>query len=750
LARSSLTVIILVNQAITEYNSNKIIDDDEIDLRQVWSVISRNKWKITWLAVTFTLLAFIILFSVTPIYKAQTTIMLETQQANVVSIEQVYGIDSGNSEYYNSQIEVIKSRKILTNISKKLNLLSNPEFDPRQKKSLFDFDIDFKSYLPVSLSSLLLTFEKEEKVLLDSEILEIVVNKLLKKLTVSAHKKSLIISISFESSSPELAAKITDEIAKSYIENGFESRLQMTKNAVSWLTSRLQNIKNDLSKAEKKLVSYRRQEKLLDVKGVQTVTADELREISSKLIDARRERSQIESIYRQIKSIKKPTIESYELIPGMFDYQVVQQAKQDLSKAIQMVVKYSKRYGRKNPKMITVKDDLAKAKANYLILLKNIANSIEKKYKAATSNESALKTDLNRSKSEIRDINEKSYRLKELEREVETSRQLYETFFTRFKETNETSGMQSANSRVVDYAVIPQKPIKPKKKLIVIIVFILSIGLGIVLSFINEALNTTLKSPEDVQLRLSKPLLGALPLLKLKKRDLDNPLLEFINDNKSLFSEAVRTIRTGVVLSGLDSDLKVAVVTSSVPNEGKTTVSLNLALSLGTMEKVLLIDADLRKPSIAKACQFPLGGEGLSTLVAGTADFKECIRSMPDWGIDILPAGIVPPNPQELLGSKRFALILQALGKKYERIIIDTAPTQAVSDALLLAKHSNEVIYVVKADSTSYSLANAGIDKLDQINANVSGIILNSVDFKKAQKYSDDYYNGYYNNYGYS
>ncbi len=309
--------------------------------------------------------------------------------------------------------------------------------------------------------------------------------------------------------------------------------------------------------------------------------------------------------------------------------------------------------------------------------------------------------------------------------------------------------MKSANSRIIDHAIIPKKPVKPKKKLIIIIVFILSLGLGIVLSFVNEALNTTIKTPEDVLLKLDTPLLGALPLLKLSKRNIDNPLLEFINDNRSTFSEAIRTIRTGVVLSGLDCKLKIALVTSSIPNEGKTTVSLNLAMSLGAMEKVLLIDADLRRPSIAKACHIE-SEDGLSSLVAGTAEFKDCVTSFPEWGIDVLPAGFIPPNPQELLGSKRLSAILQSLGKHYDRIIIDTAPTQAVSDALLLSKHANEVIYVVKAGETSYALAKAGIDKFKEINANVSGVILNHLDFNKAKKYSDDYYNGYYSNYGYS
>jgi len=434
----------------------------------------------------------------------------------------------------------------------------------------------------------------------------------------------------------------------------------------------------------------------------------------------------------------------------MFEFAVVQQAKQEVVAASQAVVKYSKRYGKKNPKMIAARANLEKNRANYLVLLKNIAKSIIKKYNAARAHESSLKIDLKMSKDNIRSINKKSFKLKEYERDVDTNRQLYDTFFTRFKETNETTEMQSSNARIIDYAVIPKNPVKPKKKLISLIVFILSLGLGIVLSFLNESLNTTLKSPDDVQLRMSTPLLGVLPQLKLKKRELDSPLLEFVNNSKSTFSEAVRTIRTGVILSGLDSDLKIAMVTSSVPNEGKTTVSLNLAMSIGTMEKVLLIDADLRRPSIAKALNISSKYPGLSSLVAGTNEFAECITKFPDWNIDVLAAGITPPNPQELLASKRFEAVLKALGKHYDRIIIDTPPTQAVSDSLLISKYANEIIYLVKADSTSYLLARSGIDKLESVNGKVTGIILNQLNFDRSKKYSYDYYNGYYSNYGYS
>ncbi len=737
--------------------SPQYFDEESIDLREYGAIIRRHLWGIIGLSLTVTLLAIVVVFSLTPIYKANTTILLESQEANVVSIEQIYGINSKNMDYYYSQLEIIKSRSIAEKVVQKLNLTRHPEFDPRQQpEPVIKFSLSgfIKDLLPESLKkqpapTVELT-EEEKQQLREQKIFQAVTSKLMSLISVSEHKQSLVVSISAMSESPELAARISTELANAYIESGFEGNLQMTQKAVGWLTERLSGLKDELDKSEQELIEYRKQENLLDVKGVQTISAKELDDISDKLSDARRERTKLQSVYYQIKQAKNSGIEQYEAIPGILNSNAVQHAKDNYHDAQNTLAELSKRYGQKHPKMQSAVANNTKAKNNYLKLLKSVSRGIESRYRAARANENSLKQDLGQSKSEIRKINTKGFKLRELEREVETNRQLYETFFTRFKETNETSSMQTANARIIDEADIPDAPIKPKKNLIIIIALVLGLGLGVILSFLKESLNNTICNPADVEAKLAVPLLGILPLLKLKRNEMDKPLLAFHNDNKSNFAEAIRSIRTGVVLSGLDSDDKIAVVTSSIPNEGKTTVSLNLAMALAQTENVLLIDADLRKPSIAKACDFE-SKHGLSSLVAGTADFKDCVRHFEEWNIDIMPSGIIPPNPQELLSSKRFAKILEVLSKKYERIIIDSAPTQAVSDALLISKYANEVIYVVKADTTPHALAKAGIDKLQSVHANVSGVVLNQLNITHAEKYyAGGYYNGYYSTYGYS
>ncbi len=245
---------------------------------------------------------------------------------------------------------------------------------------------------------------------------------------------------------------------------------------------------------------------------------------------------------------------------------------------------------------------------------------------------------------------------------------------------------------------------------------------------------------------LNLPVLGILPLLKKKRSE--ELMHEFNHQTDKSFAESIRTIRTSVVLSALDNPHKVILVTSSVPAEGKSTLATNLSIALGHMEKVLLIDADLRRPSMLKNFQLPVGTPGLANMIGGTYKMEECIHAVDD-GIDVMPAGPVPPDPQELLSSTRFAEGLKALEEKYDRIVIDSPPSLAVSDSMVLSSMAHAVVYVIKSDSTPIPNVQRGVGQLLQRNAPLLGVVLNQVDVKKAGKYGYDY-GGYYDYYGYS
>jgi capsular exopolysaccharide synthesis family protein len=283
--------------------------------------------------------------------------------------------------------------------------------------------------------------------------------------------------------------------------------------------------------------------------------------------------------------------------------------------------------------------------------------------------------------------------------------------------------------------------------LIVVLAGVLSVMAGVMLAFLRTALDNTIRVAEQMEEKLDQSVLGVLPLVKKLEAGANASNL-YSAKNHTLFAEAIRSLRTSVVLAGLDKPHQVIVVTSSVPGEGKTTIASNLALALGQVEKVLLIDADMRRPSLAAEFDLPMATYGLAEIVAGTAVLADCTQHLTGKNVDFITAGAVPPNPLDLLSSRRFESMLSVLRQKYDRIIVDSAPTQAVSDSLVLSTKADALIYVVKSDATPANIAANGLQRLIKVNAPIIGAVLNQFDAEAAAKY-DGYAGGRYGYYGY-
>jgi succinoglycan biosynthesis transport protein ExoP len=289
------------------------------------------------------------------------------------------------------------------------------------------------------------------------------------------------------------------------------------------------------------------------------------------------------------------------------------------------------------------------------------------------------------------------------------------------------------------------------------LVLVVSLMFGVALAFLLDALDSTIKHADDVDYKLNASMLGLLPLLPPSKDKASRGktaeehahVRAFMHGDHAGFKESVRTLRTSITLASLEKPVQTLLFTSSVPGEGKTTTSVNLACAYGQMEKVLLIDADMRRPTVAKQLRLPQGSRGLSNAVAYPEMLDDSIHTIEDLGIDVMPAGAIPPNPLELLSSKNFTDILETLKTRYTKIIIDSAPMQAVSDALYLSTLTDGIVYVIKADATRDKLIKTGLSRLDDANARVLGVVLNQVDVEKEARYGGTY-GGYYDNYDYS
>lgn len=710
-----------------------------IDLTHYWHVLRRQAKKIAALSAVITLLAVLVALVITPVYRSTTTILIESNEARVLSIEEVYGISGQNSEYFLTQFEILKSRELARRVVVNIGLVNEPEFNPYHPDNKTTF----------SLRALILG---EEEAPTEDEIIAKTTEKFMEAITVSPVRKTQLVMVSVESKSPELAAKAANAMAEAFINSHLEAKVGMSQQAADWLGERLGGLKERLNESERRLQEYREANNLVDVEGVNTLVAKEIDQITQRLVEARARRLELESTFRQLQSLGVKTYDNLSSLPVILSNPLVVKLRESETQTELKVSELSKRYGPQHPRMVAAQSELEAVRDSLFTQMRRLADAIETDFRVARTKEDSLQQALDSAVARARTLNRTEFQLNEFSREVRSNRTLYEAFFNRVRETTATADLQTANARVIDPAVMPREPVKPNKKLIVALALVMSLMFGVALAFLLDALDATVKNPDDVDRKLGVSLLGVIPLSNTAQAEpaggKDILMRAFSEDSDHQYSESVRTLRTSLTLAGLMEPVQVILVTSSVQSEGKTTSSANLAEAFGQMEKVLLIDADMRRPTVARKLGMPSGAMGLSNAVAYPEMLDQCIHHLPDLNIDVIPAGPIPPNPLELLASKNFREVLQRLRGDYQRIIIDSAPMHAVSDALYLSTLTDGVLFVVKADDTKDKLVKSALTRLQDSNARVLGVVLNQVDVAKEARYGG-HYGGYASAYAY-
>ena len=721
-------------------------DEDIIDLSHYFRVINQSKWRILSLALIVTFLVALIVLSLTPVYKATSSLLIESEETNIVSIEQVYGLDASKKEYFETQYEILKSRYIAEKVVNKLALDSHPVFIEKLEESNTSAFDGVKSTLKS-----LLTFlpQKAREPLSEDEQAqlrkELLITLFSENLTISPVPNTQVVKIAYTSESPRLAAEVANAVAEVYIESYLEAKFDMTSKATSWLNDSLAGLRNKLEVSEKKLAEFYQREQLVNLDGVVGLASEELQGLSEQLLQAENRLKQSEIIFEQVQNFNGDPAE-LAAMPAVQNHPSIQNVKEAELKAQSNVSELSKVYGPKHLKMISAQAELASVKQTLENQVASLISGITSEYRQAQSQVNRLRVAVASAKDEYRKLTTLESKRRVLQREVDTNQQLYDSFFTRLQETSEVEGFESANARVLDRATLPVEPFKPKKSLILIATLVMSAGFGVFIALVLDFLNSGIRSVEDVERKLGQRMMGLIPWQPHRKKD-DLPLREFFDTSNHVFSEAIRTLRTSIQLLDLTGDKKVVMVTSSVPKEGKTTVSINLAFAMGQIGKTLLIDTDLRKPAIAKRFGMPGFQPGIANLVAGTHSLDECLCNDVASNIDVITAGSATPNPQELLMSDNFKKVINDLREQYEHIVIDTAPIQAVSDAIIVSESADMLFHVVKADATNEKIVSSGLERFMRVGKRIDGVILNQVDVKKA---GNGYaYTGYYDKYGY-
>ena len=719
------------------------IFDEEINLLEYWLVIKRRSRAILGLTFVLALIGLLIAFTITPQYTSTIKILVEPDAPKVVSLDP---LQSANNiwYFYETQYEIIASRSVAEAVVKNLKLEQHPFFIKKMAGAKEDGTEESSSG---SWRSLILDSEPKVKNIEHEKqfVIDALIGTVLGGLNVKGQKKSQIINISYESPDAKLSALIANAIGQAYIEKGLDAKLELNQNAAKWLNNRLSGLRQKLETSENALRHYQQKESMVNTKSFASIASGKLGGITEALIKAQARRAEAEIRYQQVKDIKKSG-KNLSALPIVLQNKFIQTLKAGQAKLARQVSELSERYGYKHPKMIAAKADLAIANRRLKEEVTKVIDGVYRDYEVAVANVNQLKNLSQQTQAEARGDQGKTFELAKLERDVATNRQLFEVFMTRFKETSMTGDNGVTNVSIVDFARPALSPSKPKKELIVAAAIFMGLFMGVLLAFLLESLENTFRIPEDVEHKLGLPLLGILPLLSLdNKADISPERYAFAGNSSSVFIEALNNIRTGVMFANIDAPVKMIMVTSSVADEGKTTLSVNLSLTFSHTGKTLLIDGDLRKQQFSKNILRQKKTAGLAELAAGEVSLDECIVA--DKQVDNLyymSSGLATPKPLELLSSKKFADLLQQLREKFDHIIIDSAPILPVSDSLVLGHLVDEVILVVKADSTTHKMARDAVKRLATAHAQPLGVVLQQADFEKME-----HYGGYYYGYGY-
>jgi polysaccharide biosynthesis transport protein len=710
------------------------IPDETPEFIEYWRAIMLRKWSILAFASCVAVMTYAVISQMVPLYGSSAIVLVETDRPQLVSIRDPYNREgSYYREYFQTQVEVLKSRAVAERVVAKLKLAEHPNFDPRQRKPSA-----IQRWTSEHFPSLAALYWKPTSALDEASRKAAVLDKFAKSLSVEPMRLSQLIKVSFASPDPKLAAAAANMTAEAYVQSDLDSRYKTSERAGELINQQLEELKSKLSASEMALQDYREREGMLDSKSTVLGGAGrQLDALTQSLVDARVRRFEAEEAYRQVKAGEAT---NYESLPAVVKSVSVQRAKEVETEAEKKVAEASQRYGPDHPNMVAANSDLSAAKANRRRQIQNLVASVAKEYKAAWATEKTLEQALAQSKGTIQNLNRKEIQLGVLEREATTNRELYQAFLSRSRETSATKAAQASNARIVDPAVPALSPIWPKKPRVVTISAVLSLFLGMVGSLLLKTLNNTVKTSGDVEGKLHQTFLAAVPLLP--RKDKKNYAL-----SRDLFAESIRTASIGILMSALDTPRKIVVVTSSAPEEGKSTFAINLAFSLAKAKRVLLIEGDMRRACFAKVFKLSREQKGLSQLLAGACTFDECVHRIDGTELHVISAGLIPPNPLDLLLSEKFRDVLAMLRDRCDIVIIDTPPVQLFSDALVIGSVSTGLIYVVKADETPVPFVRAALKRIASANIPIFGVVLNQQDFKKAEKFHGE--NSAYGRYGY-
>ena len=687
-------------------------------LAEMLRIVNRYRWQVVAMAVLFAILGTVAAFSATPIYRAVTTVLIESQTERVAPVEDVYDPGFTSYEYYGTQLELLRSRELIGRVVDKLGLAA-----PQQPAG-----------------------SAQAKQAPDPSLRDGAIGRVQGQLRVEIVPRTQLARILVESASPTEAATLANAVGEAYVESGLDSRFAATERATRWLTQRLADLRVKLEVSERALQAYREKHQLVNVGGSRGLYEQDIIDNAKKLRDAQATKTQLGSTYWKIQQAGGDEKKLQEISALLLD-EPVQRASDNLSQAEQSVKQLEERYGAKHPQMTAAQARLDGARRAYAEALRLAANGVKAQYEIAAETERALTTVVESGRSQIRKLDERDSELTALERDVQTGRELYDVFLKRLKETDTATRYDHFNARIVDPAVIPGAPFKPNRQRVIATWTFMGVLLALGLIALRYMLSETVRSIEQLEHDTQLPVISLLP----KSSDVAGresvPKL-CLEQPRAAFSEGVRSIRASLYLSDVDKRMRRILFTSALPGEGKTSVAAGFAVTLGQMEKVVLVEADLRAPVLKKVFDIGPTAPGLVEVLTHQVPLAQAIYHHKPSGIDVLPVAAMPANPSEVVSSAALLKLIDDLSAKYDRVVFDSPPCHAGSDSIVLANRMDAVVFVIHAGRTSLRAILTAVKQLRSAQAPLLGHVMNYVDSRNTYGYGMEYY-GYGYGYGY-
>ncbi len=706
-------------------------------------VLLRYKWQILLITALATLLAVLYVQTAEPWYRSTQSLLLESPESNIVNIEKLVERVPEDPGYVQTQIEILTSQNHARRVIDSLQLLNEPAFanvlleSTGVNKALLErvADGDRVSDPAPSIDAL---YVEAASVFLAS-------------LSVEQVPTTRIVRVSYLSTDRRLAAAIANEVGNQYILSFLETNRELASKASGWLGKRLGELKTTFEQSEQELLDFRRENQLVNVSGnVGELSEQELMQAAEELSTAQLALSNTNDLVAELERITDST-DLQELLPSLRADSAVRQTSADINATERELSRLANQYGPRNPRIVSLESELESLRRSLEEAIAQTVQAQQNEARLLTRQVASLSARLAAGKQDIQDIGVQRVKLQALEKEVQTNRDLYYTFFSRLIETRSTRGLESSNATIIETASPSLVPDKPDKALIVVLACIGSLSLAAIGAITINGFDDSIQSLDDVRDALNVRVLGVIPVYRKNTRRFYHMMRSGRPPDeraKRIFMEAFKSIRVSLRLGGGSSSPKVLLLTSSVPGEGKSMCSVCLARSYAQTERVLLIDADLRRPSLSRALGVDESLPGLTSLIAGQNLIEQCIQRGKAGGFDLLGAGPATSQPLEFLSSRYFEDLLVQLAKRYDRVIIDCAPVVAVSDAALLSRQADGVLFIVKSHDTSGRLIRSALDKLRAVHAPLAGVLLTQVEIGKLASYGAEYdYHDYQDHY---